>query len=115
MARKMTAAPTSVNAQKSVAGQAVDRSRLLHLMLRMKQTMAKPVTATDRVDLALTRLESMVEERLRDEQVRNEALSRRLLRLEEQHAELRKVASEVENRLERAMEYIRSLLEADQK
>ena len=35
-------------------------------------------------------------------------------KLEQQHEELKKVASEVEGRLERAMEYIRSLLAADQ-
>ena len=34
--------------------------------------------------------------------------------LEKEHDELRKVATEVEGRLERAMEYIRSLLAADQ-
>jgi hypothetical protein len=38
-----------------------------------------------------------------------------LARLEQNHEELRKVAAEVEGRLERAMEYIRSLLAADQK
>ena len=37
------------------------------------------------------------------------------LKLEHQHNELKKVASEVEGRLERAMEYIRSLLAVDQK
>ena len=40
---------------------------------------------------------------------------KRLSRLEQHHEELRKVAHEVEGRLERAMEYIRSLLAADQK
>jgi hypothetical protein len=67
-----------------------------------------------RVDSALTRLETMVDERLRSEQERSDDLARRLLRLEEQHEELRKVAMDVEGRLERAMEYIRSLLAADQ-
>jgi len=42
-------------------------------------------------------------------------LAKRLDRLERQHDELKKVAMEVEGRLERAMEYIRSLLAADQK
>jgi hypothetical protein len=37
-----------------------------------------------------------------------------LLRLEQQYEELKKVAMDVEGRLERAMEYIRSLLAADQ-
>lgn len=81
----------------------------------MGQTTTKQATATDRVDLALNRLESMVDERLRAEQDRADDLARRLAKLEAQHAELKKVAMEVETRLERAMEYIRSLLEADQK
>ena len=41
-------------------------------------------------------------------------LAKRLNKLEQQHDELKKVAIEVEGRLERAMEYIRSLLAADQ-
>ena len=69
---------------------------------------------SDRVDTALSRLESMVDERLRAETARAEDLARRLSRLEKEHDELRKVATEVEGRLERAMEYIRSLLAADQ-
>ena len=77
--------------------------------------MSKAATAKDRVDTALSRLESMVDERLRTETARAEDLSRRLARLEKDHDELRKVAAEVEGRLERAMEYIRSLLAADQK
>jgi len=56
----------------------------------------------------------MVEERLRAETVRSDELARRLGKLEKDHDELRKVAVEVEGRLERAMEYIRSLLAADQ-
>jgi len=56
----------------------------------------------------------MVDERLRSEQERSDDLARRLLRLEEQYEELKKVAMDVEGRLERAMEYIRSLLAADQ-
>ncbi|TMJ31593.1 MAG: DUF4164 family protein [Alphaproteobacteria bacterium] len=67
-----------------------------------------------RVDSALTRLESMIDERLRNEQARGEELAKRLTRLERQHDELKRVASDVEGRLERAMEYIRSLLAADQ-
>jgi len=67
-----------------------------------------------RVDSALTRLESMIDERLRKEQARGEELAKRLTRLERQHDELKRVASDVEGRLERAMEYIRSLLAADQ-
>jgi len=67
-----------------------------------------------RVDLALSRLEEMVDERLRLEQTRGDELAERLARLEQQHEELRKVAMDVEGRLERAMEYIRSLLAVDQ-
>jgi hypothetical protein len=67
-----------------------------------------------RVDTALNRLESMIDERLRNERARGEELAARLARLEQQHEELRKVASDVEGRLERAMEYIRSLLAVDQ-
>ena len=67
-----------------------------------------------RVDTALSRLETMIEERLRNERARGDELAQRLSRLEQQHEELRKVATDVEGRLERAMEYIRSLLAADQ-
>ena len=67
-----------------------------------------------RVDTALSRLESMIEERLHNERVRGDELAARLARLEQQHEELRQVAIDVEGRLERAMEYIRSLLAADQ-
>ncbi|HSI02144.1 MAG TPA: hypothetical protein VLA02_16210 [Reyranella sp.] len=67
-----------------------------------------------RVDSALSRLESIVDERLSAERARADELAARLTRLEAQHEELRKVAIDVEGRLERAMEYIRSLLAADQ-
>ena len=77
-------------------------------------TVSKTASAKDRVDNALSRLESLLDERLRGEQARAEDLSRRLAKLEREHDELRKVASDVESRLERAMEYIRSLLAADQ-
>ena len=76
--------------------------------------MSKAASAKDRVDDALSRLESMVVERLRAEAARSEELAKRLNKLEQQHDELRKVAIDVEGRLERAMEYIRSLLAADQ-
>ena len=76
--------------------------------------MSKASSAKDRVDSALSRLESMVEERLRSEQKRSDELAKRLSRLEQHHEELKKVATDVEGRLERAMEYIRSLLAADQ-
>ena len=72
-------------------------------------------SAKDRVDNALRRLESMLDERLQAEADRASDLAKRLDRLERQHDELKKVAMEVEGRLERAMEYIRSLLAADQK
>ena len=77
--------------------------------------MSKAVNAKERVDSALSRLETMVEERLRAETARSADLAARLSKLEQQHEELRNVAVEVEGRLERAMEYIRSLLSADQK
>jgi predicted transcriptional regulator len=77
--------------------------------------MSKATSAKDRVDSALSRLESMVEDRLRVESARADDLAKRLDRIERQHDELKRVAVEVEGRLERAMEYIRSLLAADQK
>ena len=76
--------------------------------------MSKAADAKDRVANALSRLESMVEERLNAESARSEELAKRLTKLERQHDELKSVAIEVEGRLERAMEYIRSLLAADQ-
>ena len=57
----------------------------------------------------------MIDERLTSERARSDELAHRLGKLEQQHEELKKVAGEVEGRLERAMEYIRSLLAADQK
>jgi hypothetical protein len=68
--------------------------------------MSSSTSAKDRVDSALSRLESMVDERLRAESSRADDLAKRLTKLERQHDELKKV--------ERAMEYIRSLLAADQ-
>ena len=76
--------------------------------------MSKAASAKDRVDDALSRLESMVEESLRAESARADEMAKRLTKLERQHDDLKKVAIEVEGRLERAMEYIRSLLAADQ-
>jgi hypothetical protein len=67
-----------------------------------------------RVDSALSQLESMIEERLRIERTRGDQLATRVAQLEQQYEELKKVAMDVEGRLERAMEYIRSLLAADQ-
>jgi exonuclease VII large subunit len=77
-------------------------------------SMSKAASVKDRVDDALSRLEAMVDERLRAESTRADDLAKRLSKLERQHDELKKVATEVEGRLERAMEYIRSLLAADQ-
>ncbi len=77
--------------------------------------MAKAGSAKDRVNDALSRLESMVDARLQSEKARADELADKLARLERQHNELKKVASEVEGRLDRAMEYIRSLLAVDQK
>ena len=67
-----------------------------------------------RVDSALSQLESMIEERLRTERARGDQLAARVTQLEQHYEELKKVAMDVEGRLERAMEYIRSLLAADQ-
>src|SRR4029077_12929098 len=76
--------------------------------------MSKAASAKDRVDDALSRLESMVEERLRAESARADEMAKRLSKLERQHDDLKKVAIEVEGRLARAMEYIRSPLAHDQ-
>ena len=108
-------------------GQHVDRSRVRTYPSAMEQmqpgddlpsaaggAMSKAASAKDRVDDALSRLESMVEERLRAESARADEMAKRLNKLERQHDDLKKVAIEVEGRLERAMEYIRSLLAADQ-
>ncbi len=76
--------------------------------------MSRAATAKDRVDSALSRLEAMVDERLRAERERSDELAARLAKVEGEHEELKRVAIEVEARLERAMEYIRSLLAADQ-
>ena len=76
--------------------------------------MSKAASVTGRVDSALSRLESMLDERLRAERERSDALAARLAKVESEHEELKRVATEVEGRLERAMEYIRSLLAADQ-
>ncbi len=86
-----------------------------HLRSAGGGAMSKAASAKDRVNDALSQLESMVEERLRSEKARSDELAQRLGKLEQQHDELKKVATEVEGRLERAMEYIRSLLAADQK
>ena len=76
--------------------------------------MSGAASARDRVDSALSRLEAMVEERVAAERERADDLARRLAVLEKQHDDLKKVAIEVEGRLDRAMEYIRTLLAADQ-
>jgi hypothetical protein len=81
-------------------------------LLAMEQTQAGGQLR--RVEVALSQLESMIDERLRNERARGDELAARLARLEQLHEELKKVASDVEARLERAMEYIRSLLAADQ-
>lgn len=78
------------------------------------EAMSSAASVKDRVDVALSRLETMVDERLRVERLRADELAERLSKIERQHDELKKVAIEVEGRLERAMEYIRSLLAADQ-
>jgi len=117
MARTMTAGLWRVNAKMLRArmlhrDQMLTASRRCTYPLRMEQVQAGDKLG--RVDTALSRLESMIDERLRNERARGEELAARLARLERQHEELRKVATDVEGRLERAMEYIRSLLAADQ-
>ena len=117
VARTMTASLWKVNAKISWAGTLHRREMLTAhnrstYLLAMEQTQAGGQLR--RVDTALSRLESMVEERLRNERARGDELVARLERLEHQHEELRKVATDVEAGLERAMEYIRSLLAADQ-
>ena len=74
----------------------------------------QPAGQLRRVDSALSRLETIVDERLAAERAHADELAARLARLEAQYEELKKVALDVEGRLERAMEYIRSLLAADQ-
>lgn len=72
--------------------------------------MSKVEEAKGRVDDALDRLERLVEQRLQAETQRADELAGKLDRLERQHEELKKVATEVEAKLERAMAYIKSLL-----
>ena len=72
--------------------------------------MTKVEEAKGRVDKALDRLEKMVDSRLQSETKRADELAAKLTQLERQHEELKKVASEVEAKLERAMAYIKSLL-----
>lgn len=82
---------------------------------RERNSMSKVEEAKGRVDSALSRLEKMVDERLRAETTRADELAARFDRLERQHQELKKVATDVEAKLERAMSYIKSLLAQDQK
>src|SRR5438128_692411 len=124
MARNMTATPAprqcakAPNTAKILRGLACPSAKMLTAHKRytypwlMQQTepggptgsagggvMSKASGAKDRVDSALSRLESMVEERLRAEQARSDELAQRLARLEQNHEELKKVAIEVEGRL----------------
>lgn len=71
--------------------------------------------AKGKVNNALSRLEKMIEQRLREETARADELATKLAALESQHEELKRVASDVEARLERAMTHIRNLLTADQR
>ncbi len=77
--------------------------------------MSKLDEAKGKVNTALSRLERMVEDRLRVETQRADELAAKLARLEREHEDLRRVATDVEARLERAMEHIRSLLAEDQR
>jgi predicted transcriptional regulator len=67
------------------------------------------------MDTALSNLERMVEDRLRVETERADKLASKLERLEQEHEVLKRVATDVEARLERAMEHIRALLAEDQR
>ena len=113
----MAAGVWRVNAKMLRAGmlhrrQMLTASARCTYLLSMEQTQAGGQLR--RVETALSQLESMIDERLRNERARGDELAARLARLEQQHEELKKVASDVDSRLERAMEYIRSLLAADQ-
>jgi predicted transcriptional regulator len=77
--------------------------------------MSKLDEAKGKVNTALSRLERMVEDRLRVETERADELAAKLARLEHEHEELKRVATDVEARLERAMEHIRTLLSEDQR
>lgn len=77
------------------------------------QPMSKLDEATGKVDSALSRLERMVEDRLRAETERADELYAKLERLEKDHEALKRVATDVEARLERAMEQISTLLSSD--
>jgi len=79
------------------------------------QPMSKLDEAKGKVNTALSRLERMVEDRLRVETERADELAAKLTRLERDHEQLKRVATDVEARLERAMEHIRSLLAEDQR
>ncbi len=75
--------------------------------------MSKLDEAKGKVNTALSRLERMVEDRLKVETERADELAGKLARLEREHLELKRVATDVEARLERAMEHIRTLLAED--
>ncbi len=71
--------------------------------------------AKGKVNSALSRLEKMVEQRLREETARADELATKLATLERQYEELKRVATDVETRLETAMTHIRGLLAAEQR
>ena len=75
--------------------------------------MSKVEEAKGRVDNALDRLEQIIEQRLETETRRADELAAKLTQLERQHDELKKAASDVEGKLERAMAYIKSLLKQE--
>lgn len=79
------------------------------------QPMSKLDEAKGKVNNALSRLERMVEDRLRVETQRADELAAKLERLEREHEVLKRVATDVEARLERAMDQIRALLSEDQR
>ena len=79
------------------------------------QSMSKLDEAKGKVNTTLSRLERMVEDRLRVETERADELAAKLARLEREHEELKRVAGDVEARLERAMDQIRGLLTEEQR
>jgi hypothetical protein len=79
------------------------------------QPMSKLDEVKGKMDTALSNLERMVEDRLRVETERADKLASKLERLEQEHEVLKRVATDVEARLERAMEHIRALLAEDQR
>lgn len=77
--------------------------------------MSKVQEAKGRVDNALDRLEKMIEQRLAGETQRANQLAAKLAKLEKEHAELKRIAVDVEKKAAKAMTYVKTLLDADQR